>query len=269
MPVGQLAPAGRFRESSRKGQGIEGLPRGQLAPVIQRAAPHGLELAAPRRQRRAERAVHPKLLGRDLLLAEDRRLRVALAARSDLSTSGRSVRRREVSAGVRSAGVGPVAGVLSLDLVSTSARSRLDLAPAAAAAPPACPHRRASRCRCRAAAGAGRGRTRTGTWRGRGPSCRSRAPCAGTAAGQTKRQATPAGRDMGGSRAAVTRRGWRARAVDVPWRSRSRAMRGETDGASTWTPQCIHMEALGSVSGATRLRLALVREDAGEARVVV
>ena len=127
MPVGQLAPAGRFRESSRKGQGIEGLPRGQLAPVIQRAAPHGLELAAPRRQRRAERAVHPKLLGRDLLLAEDRRLRVALAARSDLSTSGRSVRRREVSAGVRSAGVGPVAGVLSLDLVSTSARSRLDL----------------------------------------------------------------------------------------------------------------------------------------------
>ena len=32
---------------------------------------------------------------------------------------------------------------------------------------------------------------------------------------------------------------WRARAVDVPWRSRlSRAMRGETDGASTWTPQC-------------------------------
>ena len=267
MPVGQLAPAGRFREGSRKGRGIEGLPRGQLAPVIQRAAPHGLELAAPRRQRRAERAVHPKLLGRDLLLAEDRRMRVALAARSDLSTSGRSVRRREVSAGVRSAGVGPVAGVLSLDLVSTSARSRLDLAPAAAATPPACPHRRASRCRCRAAAGAGRGRTRTGTGRGRGPSCRSRAPCAGTAAGQTKRQATPAGRDMGGSRAAVTRRG-----VHGPW---------TCHGGAGYLVQCavrrtVHprglrnvLEALRSVSGATRLRLALVREDAGEARVVV
>mmetsp|Transcript_26413 Transcript_26413/g.78775 ORF Transcript_26413/g.78775 Transcript_26413/m.78775 type:complete len:263 (-) Transcript_26413:130-918(-) len=80
-----LAPALHLVAEGREAvrQVGEILPVGQLAPVIQRAAPHGLELAAPRRQRRAERAVHPKLLGRDLLLAEDRRMRVALAARSD------------------------------------------------------------------------------------------------------------------------------------------------------------------------------------------